>query len=88
MIIGIQEKKLKKLLAEQKLTMEITDGAREFLAQEGFEPEYGARPLKRAIQTYIQDPLSVEILESKFVAGDHIIIDVADSQDQLQFTKG
>jgi ATP-dependent Clp protease ATP-binding subunit ClpB len=88
LIVGIQEKKLKKLLAEQKMTIELDDGAREFLAQEGFEPEYGARPLKRAIQTYIQDPLAVEILEGKFHPGDHIIVDVADSQDHLVFAKG
>ncbi len=88
LIVNIQEKKLKRLLAEQKMTIELTEGAREFLADEGFEPEYGARPLKRAIGTFIQDPLAIEILEGKFVEGDHIIADVADSQDQLSFTKG
>ncbi len=88
LIITIMERKLKKLLAEQKMTIEITDAAREFLAQEGYEPEYGARPLKRAISNYIQDPLSVEILEGKFHPGDHIIAEIADSQDQLVFTKG
>ncbi len=88
LIIDIQERSLKKLLAESKMTIELTDAAREFLAQEGFEPEYGARPLKRAIQTYIQDPLSVEILEGKFGAGDHIVADIADAQDQLAFSKG
>ncbi len=87
LIISILERKLKKLLAEQKLTIELTDSAREFLAQEGYEPEYGARPLKRAIGTYIQDPLAIEILEGKFQPGDHIVADIADSQDQLVFTK-
>ncbi len=70
------------------MTLTIEEAAREFLAREGFEPEYGARPLKRAIQTYIQDPLSVEILEGNFVPGDHIVVDVADSQDRLTFHKG
>ena len=88
LIVDIQERKLKKLLADQKMTIELLESAREFLAQEGFEPEYGARPLKRAIQTYIQDPLAVEILEGKFHSGDHIVVDVADSQDRLMFTKG
>lgn len=88
LIVGIQDRKLKKLLAEQKMTVQLEDTAREFLAQEGFEPEYGARPLKRAIQTYIQDPLAVEILEGEFVPGDHIIVDVNDTQDALSFTKG
>lgn len=88
LIISIMERKLKKLLAEQKMTIEIKDGAREFLAQEGYEPEYGARPLKRAISNFIQDPLSVEILEGKFHPGDHIIAEIADSQDHLVFSKG
>lgn len=88
LIVTIQERKLKKLLGEQKLTMEMSAAAREFLAQEGFEPEYGARPLRRAVQTYIQDPLAVEILEGKFSSGDHIVIDINDAQDALVFTKG
>ncbi len=88
LIVGIQERGLKRLLGEQKMTMQLEEAAREFLAQEGFEPEYGARPLKRAIQTYIQDPLAVEILEGKFTPGNHIVIDVNDSQDGLTFTKG
>lgn len=88
LIVGIQEKKLTRLLAEQRMTIELTDAAREFLAEEGFEPEYGARPLKRAIGTFIQDPLAVEILEGDFVEGDHIVVEVADSQDRLVFAKG
>ena len=88
LIVGIQERKLKKLLAGQKMTIHLEEAALEFLAQEGFEPEYGARPLKRAIQTYIQDPLAVQILENQFVPGDHIVADVNDAQDALTFTKG
>lgn len=88
LIVEIQAKKLRKLLAEQKMTIELTDDAKEFLVTEGYEPEYGARPLKRAVGLHIQDPLAVEILEGKFVEGDHIVADVADSQDHLVFTKG
>ncbi len=88
LIVDIQVKKLRKLLAEQKMTIDLTDNAKEFLVTEGYEPEYGARPLKRAIGTFIQDPLAVEVLESKFVEGDHIIADVADTMDRLVFSKG
>lgn len=87
LIVRIQEKKLSKLLSEQKMTVELSEAAREFLTTEGYEPEYGARPLKRAFSEFIQDPLAVELLEGKFVEGDHILVDVADSQDRLIFTK-
>jgi ATP-dependent Clp protease ATP-binding subunit ClpB len=88
LIVDIQAKKLRKLLAEQKMTIEVTDDAKEFLVNEGYEPEYGARPLKRAVGNHIQDPLAVEILEGKFVEGDHIVVEVADAQDRLVFRKG
>lgn len=84
-IVDIQEKSLRKLLAEQKMTIEITPEARNFLTEAGYEPEYGARPLKRAVGTYIQDPLSVEILEGRFHAGDHIVVTVAEDGQRLSF---
>jgi ATP-dependent Clp protease ATP-binding subunit ClpA len=63
-------------LAERKLTLDVTPAAAEFLANEGFDPVYGARPLKRAIQRRVLDPLSLELLEGKFHEGDHIVVDV------------
>ncbi len=88
LIVDIQERELRKLLADQKLSIELTDATRDFLAEAGYEPEYGARPLKRAIGTYIQDPLSIEILEGRFGEGDHVVVDVAESGEELEFRKG
>lgn len=87
-IVDIQKRSLQRLLAEQKMTIEITDAAADFLTEEGYEPEYGARPLKRAIGTFIQDPLSVEILEGNFKAGDHIVVTVAEDGKHLTFHVG
>ncbi|RAL21767.1 type VI secretion system ATPase TssH [Lujinxingia litoralis] len=88
LIVDIQKKRLRKMLAEQRMTIEVSDEAKDFLAEEGFEPEYGARPLKRAIGTYIQDPLAVEVLEGKFGPGDHIVVKAADDGESLRFEKG
>jgi ATP-dependent Clp protease ATP-binding subunit ClpB len=86
-IARIQEKKIKKLLVEQKMTLELTDEALEFIAVEGFEPEYGARPLNRAFSEHLQDPLAIELLEGKFVAGDVIRATVSDDSTHLVFEK-
>ena len=87
-IVDIQKRGLRELLREQRMTIDITDEAKDFLADAGFEPEYGARPLQRAIGTYIQDPLAVEILEGLFETGDHVVVDVDDDGDSLTFSKG
>lgn len=84
LIVDIMLRKIHKLLAEQKLGLEITDAAKDFLADQGYEPEYGARPLKRAILNYIQDPLSLEILQGKFNEGDTVVVDAGD--DALVFS--
>ena len=70
-------------LAEREMTLTLTDAARDRLAEAGFDPVYGARPLKRAIQQQIENPLANEILEGKFGPGDSIEIGVDD--DGLQF---
>ncbi|TFG03515.1 MAG: ATP-dependent chaperone ClpB [Promethearchaeota archaeon] len=85
-IVDIQIQNLNKTLAEHKLTVELTEKAKEFLAEKGFDPDYGARPLKRAIQDYIQNPLSLKILESDFVENDVIKIDV-NKKNELIFEK-
>ncbi len=87
-IVDIQKRSLRSLLREQRMTIDITDDAKDFLADAGYEPEYGARPLQRAIGNHIQDPLAVEILEGRFEAGDHVIVDVADDDKSLTFEKG
>src|SRR5262249_54814971 len=77
-IVDIQLKRLEKLLAERKIHLTLADGAKAFLAKHGYDPVYGARPLKRAIQKYIQDPLSLKILEGEFREGDSIEADAED----------
>jgi ATP-dependent Clp protease ATP-binding subunit ClpB len=69
-IVEIQLRNLRKRLAERKISLVLTDRAKEFLAKEGFDPVYGARPLKRAIQRFIQDPLALKLLEREFSEGD------------------
>ncbi len=84
-IVDIQLQRLQKLLAERKLTLSLTDGAKKFLAKHGWDPQYGARPLKRAIQKYIQDPLSSALLEAKYPEGTALVGDV--KGDEIIFKK-
>ena len=65
--------------------IELTDAAKEFIVREGYDATYGARPLKRAIQRLILDPLALQVLEGKFVEGDTVVVDV--SKDQIVFLK-
>ncbi len=74
-IIDLQLKRLRARLAERKLTFELTERARDLLMREGFEPAYGARPMKRALQRLIQDPLAHKILNGEVLPGDHLIVD-------------
>ncbi len=74
-IIEIQLANLRKRLSERKLSISLTDNAKELLANEGYDPTYGARPLKRAIQRMIQDPLALKLLSGEFVEGDTISVD-------------
>ncbi|MDO5306804.1 MAG: ATP-dependent chaperone ClpB [bacterium] len=84
-IVDIQMEHLKSLLDERKITFEITQEAKEFLATRGFNPIYGARPLKRVIRQMIENPLSKLILAQKFIDGDKIKIDV--NNDEITFDK-
>jgi len=79
-IVGIQIEILAKRLEANKISLELTDEAKEFLAKTGFDPVYGARPLKRTIQHLIQDPLAVKILEGSIKDGDHLKVGVKDGQ--------
>ena len=85
-IVDIQMEYLRRLLKEQEITVEITDDAKELLATRGFNPVYGARPLKRVIRQMVENPLSKQILAQKFLRGDKLIIDVKD--DEIVFNKG
>jgi ATP-dependent Clp protease ATP-binding subunit ClpB len=75
-IVEIQLRRLTKRLESQKIRLELTDAAEALIARAGYDPVYGARPLKRAIQKEILDPLSLQILEGKFKEGDTIKVDV------------
>jgi ATP-dependent Clp protease ATP-binding subunit ClpB len=86
-IVDIQLALLQKRLDERKLVITLTDGAKEFIVKHGFDPVYGARPLKRAIQRYIQDPLALKILEGEFREGDTIAIDCDTAGDTLVFVR-
>ena len=87
-IVELQLAHLEKLLADRKLTIELTDGARHLLATEGYDPAFGARPLKRAVQRLLQNPLAKAVLQGTFVDGDRIVADVAgDGAGTLAFTK-
>jgi ATP-dependent Clp protease ATP-binding subunit ClpB len=86
-IVEIQLGRLRKLLEERRITLELSEGAREAIADAGYDPVYGARPLKRAIQRTIQDPLATKLLRGEFKPGDHVV--VAEGPDgNLQFRKG
>ena len=83
-IVDIQLRHLVKLLKRRDVTMELTNDAKMYLADKGFDPVFGARPLKRAIQRELQDPLASALLEGQVHDGDHIVVDFAD--DELMFT--
>lgn len=74
-IVEIQLNQLRKRLAERKITLELTDSARSKLASEGYDPVYGARPLKRVIQQRLQNPLAMKLLQGEFHEGDHLLVE-------------
>jgi ATP-dependent Clp protease ATP-binding subunit ClpB len=84
-IVDIQLGRLRKLLEDRRLTLEITPSAVSFLAEHGYDPVYGARPLKRAIQKYLQDPLALKVLSGEYVAGDTVLVDAG--KGALRFSK-
>jgi len=84
-IVDIQIERLARLLAERNLTINLSDAARAFLAERGYDPVFGARPLKRTIQRELQDPLAQQILEGALREGDHIWVDVDPSGERLVF---
>jgi ATP-dependent Clp protease ATP-binding subunit ClpB len=86
LIVDIQLRGLLKRLSERKITVGLTDAAKDFLVREGYDPVYGARPLKRALQRRLLDPLALRVLEGEFHEGDTITVDL--SGDELTFAKG
>jgi ATP-dependent Clp protease ATP-binding subunit ClpB len=84
-IVSLQMKRIEKLLGEQKIAIELTEAAREHIVNVGYDPIYGARPLKRAIQREIENPIATKILENSFVEGDKITVNCVDNN--LIFSK-
>jgi len=85
-IVDLQLQRLERLLTGRKLTLEVTAEAKRALASNGFDPIYGARPLKRAIQRYVQNPLALSVLEGSFSEGDHVIVSTG-PDGELSFSK-
>jgi len=79
-IVDIQLERLQKLLAERKVELSLTEAARRYLAEKGFDPVYGARPLKRTIQRELQDPLAMKILQGEISEGDRVRVDLRGGQ--------
>jgi ATP-dependent Clp protease ATP-binding subunit ClpB len=79
---------VKRLLADRRISLELTDAARELLFAEGYDPSYGARPLKRAIQRLIQDPLALRILDGEVSHGDHVVVDADARERKMTFQVG
>lgn len=84
-IVDLQLNRLSELLADRKLTIDLTDEAKSLIAAEGYDPAFGARPLKRTIQRMLQNPLALSVLEGKFNDGDTIHVTVAPNGKELEF---
>ncbi|MGA2203099.1 MAG: ATP-dependent chaperone ClpB [Terriglobales bacterium] len=84
-IIELRLEDLRRLLADRKISLELTDDAKELLFTEGYDPNFGARPLKRAIQKLVQDPLALKILDGAVLHGDHVIVDADKKAGKMTF---
>jgi ATP-dependent Clp protease ATP-binding subunit ClpB len=86
-IVALLLKNVEKLLAERQITLELTLAAQELLLSEGYDPAYGARPLRRTIQRLIQDPLALQILQGSVLPGDHVRVDRDGQKDVMRFER-
>jgi ATP-dependent Clp protease ATP-binding subunit ClpC len=89
-IVDLQMKDIRERLEEHDVTIDLTEAARKWLANEGYDPAFGARPLRRTLQRYVESPLSKRILRGEFRNGDHVVADVAQTEGEekgLVFTK-
>jgi ATP-dependent Clp protease ATP-binding subunit ClpB len=84
-IVELQVERLRDLLVDRDITLAITDAAKARIAEEGYDPVFGARPLKRAIQRLVQNPLALEVLEGRFQEGDTVVVDVGPDGEGLRF---
>ncbi len=86
-IVDIQIHRVERLLADRKLTLEVTPAAKTLIVAEGYDPVYGARPLKRAIQRLLQNPLAVAVLEGQYIEGDRVRVDRTKDGNSLSFER-
>ncbi|MGH7531055.1 MAG: ATP-dependent chaperone ClpB [Gemmatimonadales bacterium] len=86
-IVDIQMGRVEKLVTERKLALEVTPAAKQLLVAEGYDPVYGARPLKRAIQRLLQNPLAVAVLEGRYAEGDRVRVDRSKDGNSLTFER-
>ncbi|HVP51355.1 MAG TPA: ATP-dependent chaperone ClpB [Terriglobales bacterium] len=85
-IVDLRLEDLRRLLADRNISLELTERAKELLFTEGYDVNYGARPLKRAIQKLIQDPLALKILDGEVLHGDHVVVDADMKERKMTFT--
>jgi ATP-dependent Clp protease ATP-binding subunit ClpC len=85
-IVDLQMEEIQERLDEHDFSVELTPAAREWLANEGYDPAFGARPLRRALQKHIESPLSVSLLSGEFKSGDTVIVDVDEETEKLFFS--
>jgi len=85
-IIELRLEDVRRLLAERKISIELTDAAKDLLFTEGFDPNFGARPLKRAIQKLVQDPLALKILDGEVLHGDHLVVEADKRARKMSFS--
>ncbi len=84
-IVDLRLEDLRRLLEDRKISLEMTDAAKELLFTEGYDPNFGARPLKRAIQKLVQDPLAMKILDGAVLHGDHVVVDADKKAGKMTF---
>jgi ATP-dependent Clp protease ATP-binding subunit ClpB len=84
-IIDLRLEEVRRLLADRKISLELTDAAKDLIFTQGYDPSFGARPLKRAIQRLVQDPLAMKILDGEVLFGDHVIVDADKNAGKMIF---
>lgn len=86
-IVDLMLRDVEKLLAPRQITLELTPAAKQLLLREGYDPAYGARPLRRTIQRLVQDPLAMQILEGVVLPGDHVVVDRDPQRESMRFQR-
>jgi ATP-dependent Clp protease ATP-binding subunit ClpC len=87
-IVTLQMKEVQERLSDHNITVQLSDPARAWLAKEGYDPAFGARPLRRALQKYVESPLSMKLLGGEFPGGATVQVDVDEKKNVLTFTSG